>query len=114
MSDGEIWRDFDGNPLKFQNGDYVRIDISSNLDQAYSLPFREGYVRGYDLSEADGVCSAAYELFKAGDSPLRWVREKFLEKVPELLPHTCHGKICGLCGSGGSPQGLSIFDGPKV
>lgn len=112
MVEREVWRDPNGNPLKFQDGDYVRIDTSSNPDQAYSLPFLEGYVRGYDLSGVDGVYSAAYELFKMGHNPLCWVREYALNKVNEALPHTCHGRVCGICGQGGRPQGLSIFAGP--
>jgi hypothetical protein len=114
VSEREVWRDPNGSPLKFQDGDYVRIDTSSNPDRMYTLPFLEGYVRGYDLVGIDGVYSAAYELFKMGDHPLRWVREEFLEKAPELIPHAHRGGFCGICGAGGTPQGLSIFAGPKV
>ena len=114
MSKGEGWRDPNGDPLKFQDGDYVRIDTSSNPDRAHVLPFLEGYVRGYDLSGADGVYSAAYELFQMGHNPLCWIREGVLTKVPEALPHSCQGRVCGICGGGTQPQGLSIFAGPKV
>jgi len=115
VSKGEGWRDSNGDPLKFQDGDYVRIDTSSNPDRAHTLPFLEGYVRGYDLLGVDGVYSAAYELFKMGHNPLRWVREDVLDKVAEALPHTCPtGRECGICGGGAQPQGLSIFAGPKV
>jgi hypothetical protein len=114
VSEREVWRDPNGNPLKFQSGDYVRIETSSNPEAGSRLPFREGYVRGYSLSGVGGVYGAAYELFKMGDPPLRWVREGFLEKVPELIPHVHHGGFCGICGNGGRPEGLSIFAGPNV
>jgi hypothetical protein len=99
----DIWTDPLGNPLAFQNGDYVRIDTSGHPQRAYTLPFLEGYIRGYDLHvvEVGGIttCSAAYELFKMGHSPLQWVREKYLSKAPELLPHQCIPPFpCGICG----------------
>ena len=101
----EPWHDFDGTPLKFEDGDYVRIDISDNPARATELPFLEGYVRGYDTSERDGISSVAYELFKVGHNPLRWVREKFLSLTPGQFGIN-HGKgahgngeSCHLCGA---------------
>ncbi|MFE0472631.1 hypothetical protein ACFW2V_13550 [Streptomyces sp. NPDC058947] len=114
MTARDVWRDPDGNPLKYQDGDYVRIDISSNPARASGLPFLEGYVRGYNLMGVDGGYEAAYELFRVGANPLRWVREEFLSKTSELLPHEHRGGFCGLCGHGGTPQGLSIFAGPEA
>ncbi|MCP9209571.1 hypothetical protein [Streptomyces cucumeris] len=112
MLDDAIWRDPNGSPLKFQNGDYVRIDTSDRPERQYTLPFLNGYVRGYDLSGVDGAYECAYELFKMG-AVLPGVREKFLIKVSELLPHVCpDGRRCGICGSGGTVQDLSIFAGP--
>jgi hypothetical protein len=110
----EVWRDLDGNPLKFQDGDYVQIETASNPARVHTLPFLEGYVRGYNISEDGRGVSVAYELFKMGHSPLQFVREEFLTKVAESLPHTCHGRVCGICGDGDTPQGLSIFAGPKI
>lgn len=115
MNERQIWRDPNGDPLQFQDGDCVRIDTSSNPDRANSLPFLEGYVRGYNLSGIDGVYSAAYELFRMGHNPLRWVRETVLVKATEILPHTCPaGRGCGICGGGVRSQGLGIFAGPRV
>lgn len=114
MNDREAWKDPNGEPLKFQDGDYVRIDTTDRPDRAYTLPFLEGYVRGYSLSGEDGVYSAAYELFKMGHSPLCWVREEVLTKVAESLPHACpQGRGCGICGANEPGQGLSIFAGPQ-
>jgi hypothetical protein len=112
----EVWVDFDGNPLKFQYGDYVRIDISSNPARAHGVPFLEGYVRGYSLSQvSDRTCSAAYELFQLGNPPLRYVLEGVLVRAEERLPHSCpSGRECPLCGNGAPARGLSIFDGPKI
>lgn len=115
MTESDIWRMPNGGPLRFQSGDYVRIDTTDRPDRAYTLPLTEGYVRGYDLSEVDGVYKVAYELFKMGHSPLRWVREDVLTKVAEALPHTCPaGRECGICGNSARPQGLPIFTDPKI
>lgn len=108
--DREIWRDPNGVKLKFQDGDYVRI----NASEPDRLQFLSGYVRGYDLFGIDDEYSAAYELHRMGHSPLQWVKEEALEKVPEQMPHTCHGEVCGICGSGSTPQGLSIFAEPPI
>lgn len=110
----EIWRNGNGDPLAFQAGDYVEIDTTSRPDRAYTLPFLSGYVRGYTLSEGDGGSSVAYELFRMGENPLRWVREEFLVKAPEPIPHACPaGQQCGICGSGGMALDFSVFTGPK-
>jgi hypothetical protein len=99
------WEDFDGSPLKFADGDYVRIDTSKHPESAASLPFLSGYVRGYDLSMIEGVGSAAYELFKVGHNPLCWVKEEFLVLTPGQFgishgkgAHT-NGESCHLCGA---------------
>lgn len=96
MAEGEIWRDPKGNPLKFQDGDYVRIDLTSGR---HIFPFLEGYVRGYDLCGTGDAYEVAYELFKMGHNPLRWVKEEVLTPAPPLVPHE-HRKAgsCGICG----------------
>lgn len=110
----DVWRDPNGKPLKFQDGDYVRIETEGRGDCV--LPFLSGYVRGCELYGAEGVCSASYDLFKMGESPLPGtVREEVLIKAPDPFPgHVHHGRVCGICGSGQSPQGLSIFAGPTT
>lgn len=111
MSTGtsNLWLDFDGKPLEFQDGDYVRIDVADYPEAAASLPFLEGYVRGYDLSRWDGQNgsggAAAYELYRLGDNPLRWVRQEFLTPAPppfgEGHGRGAHqdGTRCDLCGA---------------
>lgn len=90
-----MWKHDDGTPLKFQDGDYVKIDISEHPERAYSLPFRSGYVRGYDISGPDQ--SVGYQLVKMGHNPLEFVKEHFLTKIPEDIPHTCVPGSCGIC-----------------
>lgn len=115
MPDREIWRDPNGSPLKFQDGDYVRIDTSSHPERASRLPFLAGYVRGYDAFISDAGADVGYELFSMGNPRLHGVKEEVLEKAPDPFSgHVCYGGVCGICGSGGRPQGLSIFAGPKV
>lgn len=110
MSD-ETWRLPDGRPMKFQDGDYVRIEASD----PHALPFLSGYVRGFDMWTDGEEVSVAYELFKMGHNALVGVKEEVLAPAtPPLGNHTCVGRICGICGGGDEPQGLSIFAGPKV
>lgn len=108
-----VWRhEDDGTPLKFQDGDFVRV---TNPSAPYELPFYRGYVRGYDIStvtEDDGpflkeTVSVGYELYRMGHNPLCWVPEERLEldEVPDFDDGT-HGKnhtegaVCHLCGYG--------------
>lgn len=94
------WLNGSGKPLKFQDGDHVRIDVSHN--PAHSLPFLTGYVRGYSVSGYAGKESVAYELYRMGHPPLCWVREKFLILVPESLPHKHYPeRSCRICGKDG-------------
>lgn len=100
MTATTTWTAPDGTPLKFQRGDYVRIDTTDRPDRAHTLPFLSGYVQGYDLLEqSDGTWSVAYELHKMGHNPLCYVREKFLRNVLEDIPHKCsRPSPCGICG----------------
>lgn len=91
------WLNGAGQPLKFQDGDYARIDVSHN--PAHGLPFLSGYVRGYDLSGVTGHESVAYELYRMGHHPLQWVKEEFLAPASEDVPHKHYGtRRCGICG----------------
>lgn len=92
------WTDSNGNPLKFQEGDPVRIDTSSN--PAHGLPFTSGYVRGYNLQVQEGSgTSVAYELYRMGHHPLRWVKEEFLSLAPDPHKHAHpSGRKCQICG----------------
>lgn len=98
------WTDFDGNRLTFQNGDYVRI----NTPAGTALPFLSGYVRGFNLSDAGTGTKVAYELYKMGNNPLRYVKEECLERTsPPFDPgHAARvhapGLVCGLCGWAGA------------
>jgi hypothetical protein len=95
-----------GQEMKFQDGDYVEIDISSNPETATRLPFLSGYVRGYDALVIEGEePKVAYTLFKLGNNPLVGVREDRLKKVPAQfgIDHGrgAHGdgRACPLCGA---------------
>lgn len=100
------WELPNGEKLKFQSGDFVRIDTSSNPEAAGRLPFLSGYVRGYDALIEDGApAKVAYELFKVGHNMLVGVREDRLVKAPSQFGIThgrgAHGdgKACHLCGA---------------
>jgi hypothetical protein len=103
MADG--WTLPEGGELKYQDGDFVRIDITSNPEAAYSLPFLSGYVRGYDALTVDGKTSVAYGLYSVGNHPLNGVREDRLVRAvsPFGIGHGrgAHGdgKACHLCGA---------------
>jgi hypothetical protein len=95
-----------GEKLKFQDGDFVRIDISSNPEAATMLPFLSGYVRGYDASIEDGApAKVGYALFKVGHNMLVGVKEERLVKAPSQFGIThgqgAHqdGRACHLCGA---------------
>lgn len=96
------WTLPDGTPLMYQDGDHVEIQTQ---DPA-GVPFITGYVRGYTATIEDGgEADVAYELFHEGHNPLRWVREKALNKTPGRFG-TGHGRgahgggeRCYLCGA---------------
>lgn len=113
MAGTETWLGSDGLPLEFQDGDYVRVDLSvAKPTTVYDLPFLEGYVRGFDISTVDGVDSVAYYLFKVGHNLMGAVREEVLKiaKSPYGSVHDRGGheqvalrfhagkRDCGLCG----------------
>lgn len=99
------WEAPEGMPLRFQDGDFVRIDTSSNPEAATRLPFLSGYVRGFDAMTADGVTTVAYELYSIGNNPLHGVREDRLNPAPAPFGsghgRGAHGdgKRCDLCGA---------------
>lgn len=102
---GDVWTLPEGQELKYQDGDYVEIDLSSNPDAVFRLPFVSGYVRGYDALTVDGETSVTYSLFKVGNNVLNGVREDRLKKVPGQfgIAHGrgAHGdgRECALCGA---------------
>lgn len=104
MSGTDLW-EIDGKELTYQDGDFVRIDTSSNPEAVFRLPFLSGYVRGYDASTVDGETSVAYTLYSVGNHPLHGVREDRLIKTcgPFGIDHgrDMHGdgKACALCGA---------------
>lgn len=100
----EIWSLPDGTPLKFQDGDYVRIDVDPGSPSALRLPFLGGYVRGYDaVIEDGGPAKVAYALFKVGNNLLNGVREdRLILASPQFGEgHGAHpdGRACHLCGA---------------
>lgn len=101
---GTEWTLPDGTPLKYQRGDYVRIDVEPGSPSALRLPFLSGYVRGYSaVIEDDGPAKVAYSLFKLGNNLLNGVREEKLIPAPAQFDasHGVHpdGKPCHLCGA---------------
>jgi hypothetical protein len=104
MAATDIW-EIDGKELKYQDGDYVRIDTSSNPEAASWLPFLSGYVRGFDASTVDGETTVAYTLYSIGNNPLHGVYEDRL--VRAVGAYGIHhgrnmhddGNACGLCGA---------------
>lgn len=95
----------EGGELKYQDGDFVRIDTSSNPEAATRLPFLSGYVRGFEALTEDGVTSFTYTLYSVGNNPLVGVREDRLIKTagPYGIGHGrgahADGKSCALCGA---------------
>lgn len=104
MSGTDLWV-IDGKELKYQDGDHVGIDTSSNPEAATRLPFLSGYVRGYDALTEDGTTTVTYELYNVGNTPLHGVREDRLSKKPGPFGighgRGAHddGKSCALCGA---------------
>lgn len=104
MSGTDLWV-VDGKELKYQEGDFVRIDTSLNPEAATRLPFLSGYVRGFDALTRDGVTTVAYDLYSVGNNPLHGVREDRLIKTcgPFGIDHGrgahLNGKSCALCGA---------------
>lgn len=108
MTEADVWRDPNDDPLKFQDGDPVKINWSEPLHPLVQDPIRQGWVRGYDLVTGQ---APAYYVHYFGREML--IVERGLEKLASPpLPHTCHGGVCGICGHGVKPRGLSIFAGP--
>ena len=104
MAGTDLW-EIDGKELKYQDGDYVRIDISSNPEAAFRLPFLSGYVRGFDALTVDGETSVSYTLYNIGNNPLHGVREDRLIRatggfgIHHGRDMHADGKACGLCGA---------------
>jgi hypothetical protein len=103
---GTEWTLPDGTPLKYQDGDYVRIDVEPGSPSALRLPFLGGYVRGYSAVIGDGgPAKVAYALFKVGHNLLNGVREeKLLPAHPQFGDghgRAAHqgGEVCHLCGA---------------
>lgn len=99
-----MWELPDGTPLKYQNGDYVQVDIDPGSASALRLPFLSGYVRGYDATIEDGgPAKVAYSLFKVGNNLLVGVKEeRLIPAAPQFGDsHGVHadGKPCHLCGA---------------
>lgn len=72
MTGSERWRDSNGDPLKFQCGDYIRI-----VGREPS-PFSEGYVRAYS-EKGDGI---TYSI-SLNNVHTRGLREDDLELAPD-------------------------------
>lgn len=95
------WLMPDGTPMRFQDGDHVRID-TTGVGRT-SLPFVTGYVRGYDAVTTDGITRVGYTLYNLGNPELHGVKEEKL--TPSLPPfgEPCgkgHGIVsCHLCGA---------------
>ncbi|MBD3004616.1 hypothetical protein [Streptomyces sp. 5-10] len=93
----DIWM-ADGNPLKFQDGDRVKINRSPEY------PGRiDGWVRGYELLQEDGTSlEPTYDIYLSGDPLLCGVRESVLELQPPHMQqdheHSVNRSFCGICG----------------
>lgn len=78
MSRRDIWRSADGNPLKFQRGDHVRI--LSQEPSEFSRGYVASYSEGGDSATGGGI---TYNLSRDGIHN-RNVAEDDLEKTPEF------------------------------
>jgi hypothetical protein len=104
MAGTKIWTLPDGTPLKYQDGDYVRIDVDPGSASALRLPFLSGYVRGYGATvEDNGPTWVTYTLFKVGNNLLVGVKEERLVPVAPQFDesHGAHadGRACSVCGA---------------
>lgn len=90
-----------GMPLRFQDGDHVKIETK---DPA-ALRFTNGYVRGYEILTNGDDVDVTYGLYSVGNHPQVGVREDRLIKIPGPFGAShgrdAHrdGKRCNLCGA---------------